>query len=80
MWVYVDFAKNKTVRKYLLVVLFLALGLMAKPMLVILPFGLLLMNFWPLKRLKFWDTQEGARTIKAETMFYLIREKSLFLF
>ena len=36
---------------YLLVVLCLALGLMAKPMLVTLPFVLLLLDFWPLGRL-----------------------------
>ncbi len=37
---------------YLLTILFLALGLMAKPMLVTLPFVLLLCNFWSLERLK----------------------------
>jgi tetratricopeptide (TPR) repeat protein len=37
---------------YLLVVVLFALGLMAKPMLVTLPFVLLLMDFWPLERLK----------------------------
>lgn len=37
---------------YLLALLCFALGLMAKPMLVTLPFVLLLVDFWPLKRLK----------------------------
>ena len=37
---------------YLLVVALFALGLMAKPMLVTLPFVLLLMDFWSLERLK----------------------------
>ena len=37
---------------YWLVVLLFALGLMAKPMLVTMPFVLLLCDFWPLKRLK----------------------------
>jgi tetratricopeptide (TPR) repeat protein len=35
---------------YLLVVVFLALGLMSKPMLVTLPFILLLLDYWPLER------------------------------
>ncbi len=35
---------------YALVVVFFALGLMAKPMLVTLPFVLLLLDFWPLRR------------------------------
>ncbi|MDO8587756.1 MAG: tetratricopeptide repeat protein [Armatimonadota bacterium] len=36
--------------RYLLVLLAFALGLMAKPMLVSLPFALLLMDYWPLGR------------------------------
>src|SRR5208282_3786428 len=35
---------------YCLVLLFYALGLMCKPMLVTLPFVLLLLDYWPLKR------------------------------
>jgi len=35
---------------YLLVAVFFALGLMAKPMLVTLPFALLLLDYWPLSR------------------------------
>src|SRR5205823_3963698 len=37
---------------YLAVLGFFALGLMSKPMLVTLPFVLLLLDFWPLGRLK----------------------------
>ena len=37
---------------YLLSLLFFALGLMCKPALVTLPFVLLLMDFWPLRRLE----------------------------
>ena len=36
--------------RYLTVALMLALGLMSKPMLVTLPFVLLLLDYWPLKR------------------------------
>jgi hypothetical protein len=36
---------------YLIVLFFFALGLMAKPMLVTLPFLLLLLDFWPLRRM-----------------------------
>jgi tetratricopeptide (TPR) repeat protein len=39
-------------RKFLPVAIFFSLGLMAKPMLVTLPLVLLLMDFWPLGRLK----------------------------
>ena len=52
MAAYVRYAERPSVGKYLLVVLSLALGLMAKPMLVTLPFVLLLLDFWPLRRLQ----------------------------
>jgi len=38
--------------RYLVVVLLFALGLMAKPMLVTLPFVLLLLDYWPLGRMR----------------------------
>jgi protein O-mannosyl-transferase len=39
-------------RYYLLALLFFALGLMSKPMLVTLPFVLLLLDYWPLQRFR----------------------------
>ena len=50
MLAYHWYVMNKTISKYLLVALFFGLGLMAKPMLVTLPFVLLLLDFWPLRR------------------------------
>jgi tetratricopeptide (TPR) repeat protein len=48
---YARYARRRTFRRYLLVALALALGLMSKPMLVTLPFVLLLLDVWPLGRL-----------------------------
>ncbi len=45
--------------RYLMVMLMLALALMSKPMVVTLPFVLLLLDYWPLKRF----TQPGGRLI-----------------
>ena len=42
--------EEKTAARYAQVVLLFALGLMAKPMLVTLPFTLFLLDVWPLKR------------------------------
>ncbi len=50
MWAYVHYAKHPNPARYLLTVAFFALGLMAKPMLVTLPFVLLLLDYWPLGR------------------------------
>jgi protein O-mannosyl-transferase len=48
--VYVHHARAPSVGHYLVVVLFYALGLMSKPMLVSLPLVLLLIDYWPLRR------------------------------
>jgi tetratricopeptide (TPR) repeat protein len=45
----IEFQKSKNAY-YLLSLLFLALGLMSKPMLVTWPFVLLLLDYWPLER------------------------------
>jgi tetratricopeptide (TPR) repeat protein len=47
---YAEYAERGRWSWYLLAVLALALGLMAKPMLVSLPFLLLLLDYWPLER------------------------------
>jgi hypothetical protein len=52
---YTCYCRQKTARDYFLVVVFFALGLMAKPMLVTLPVILLLLDFWPLHRLPIFD-------------------------
>lgn len=48
---------------YRLTLLWFALGLMSKPMLVTLPFVLLLLDFWPLKR----SVDFGARSAESKT-------------
>ena len=51
MWGYVWYTERPGILRYLVVVVAFALGLMAKPMLVTLPCVLLLLDYWPLKRL-----------------------------
>ena len=50
MYCYVAYVNRPSVWRYLLVIIVFILGLMAKPMLVSLPFVLLLLDYWPLKR------------------------------
>jgi hypothetical protein len=45
------YAKQPQLRRYLLVAVLFALGLMAKPMVITLPFVLLLLDYWPLGRI-----------------------------
>ena len=58
---YAWYAQRRSVGRYLAVALCLALGLMAKPMLVTLPFVLLLLDYWPLgqRRLGGAEASEG---------------------
>jgi tetratricopeptide (TPR) repeat protein len=50
MGAYCTYVERPGLKRYLIVVIFFALGLMAKPMLVTLPFVLLLLDYWPLQR------------------------------
>jgi Tfp pilus assembly protein PilF len=47
---YVHYARAPSLRRYLLLATACAFGLMSKPMLVTLPFVLLLLDYWPLGR------------------------------
>jgi len=49
---YANYVGVPRVRRYLVVVFLFACGLMSKPMLVTLPFVLLLLDYWPLNRIK----------------------------
>ena len=57
-------------RYYLLSLFFFALGLMSKPMLVTLPFVMLLLDYWPLGRFEL-KTQNS----RLKTLLPLLREK-----
>src|SRR5580698_2506032 len=49
------YCRKPDVKRYLAVTSLLALGLATKPMVITLPFVLLLIDFWPLQRIKGWD-------------------------
>jgi protein O-mannosyl-transferase len=56
---YVQYAERPGPARYVLVVLSFAAGLAAKSMLVTLPFVLLLLDYWPLRRLYLSSAWEG---------------------
>jgi protein O-mannosyl-transferase len=65
--------QNSKLWQYLLVLLFFALGLLSKPMLVTLPVVLLLLDYWPLERFEI----SGFRIVAAKdtTLARLVLEK-----
>jgi len=72
MLAYVRYAEKPGLRRYVPVAVLFALGLMAKPMLVTLPFVLLLLDYWPLGRVE--RELQGAGT-KLRACWRLVREK-----
>ncbi len=63
MGAYCLYVERPGTGRYLIVLLLFVLGLMAKPMLVTLPFVLLLLDFWPLQRYQQWNSDQEI-TIK----------------
>jgi protein O-mannosyl-transferase len=60
LWAYLGYVRHSfSPARYLAVIVLFALGLMAKPMLVTLPFVLLLLDYWPLGRMSL--TSEGPQ-------------------
>src|ERR1043166_2403286 len=60
---------------YLLSLLFLALGLMSKPMLVTWPFVMLLLDFWPLRRARVGELRLESSDQRRVSISRLITEK-----
>jgi tetratricopeptide (TPR) repeat protein len=59
---YLRYVEKPSPARYVPVVLFLAVGLMAKSMLVSLPAVLLLLDFWPLRRIQIlWGPNDGRK-------------------
>jgi hypothetical protein len=56
---YLGFARTGSWRSALMTTALFILGLLAKPMLVTLPFALLLLDVWPLRRVAGWSAPEA---------------------
>jgi len=82
--VYVHYVRAPSIGRYLFVAVVFAFGLMSKPMLVTLPFLLLLLDYWPLNRigrLAFGKPAarqavvSGQRSVVSGRFFKLVVEK-----
>jgi Flp pilus assembly protein TadD len=69
---YVRYVKAPSIRRYAWIAITLALGLLAKPMLVTWPFVMLLLDYWPLQRFDLTSRKEVATKL-----WPLLREKLL---
>lgn len=75
MLAYIPYSRRPGVFNYLIVFFVFTLGLLAKPMLVTLPCVLLLMDFWPLGRVRAFQVTAGNRTFSQITVAKLLLEK-----
>ena len=77
MLAYTAYANKPKLATYLLCILLFICGLMAKPMLVTLPFVLLLMDFWPLGRLRrnISISADTANVVRQCSFSHLLLEK-----
>ena len=76
MGAYVWYVERRGFLRYLLVLLFFILGLMAKPMLVTLPFVLLLIDYWPLNRFQFGQSSGGGSKKQRSLALRFVWEKT----
>jgi Flp pilus assembly protein TadD len=84
MLMYVRYVERPGLNRYLLVLLSFTLGLLSKPMLVTLPFVLLLLDYWPLGRFQLTRLCGNLKSPTSKPMnpsdqrssaFSLVREK-----
>lgn len=62
---HLNYIKTKELKYYLLSLLMFILGLLSKPMVVTLPFALMLLEIWPLNRITFEQRSETLKQIKS---------------
>lgn len=72
MGAYLFYTEKRSIKWYLLMLLSFAIGLMAKPMLVTLPFVLLLMDYWPLKRLETFSFKKALWLVTEKIPLFLL--------
>jgi tetratricopeptide (TPR) repeat protein len=76
MAVYFRYAKNPSVVSYIFTLVLFVLGLMSKPMVVTLPFALLLIDYWPLNRLDVKNKRQLYRLILEKIPFFIFSAAS----
>jgi len=72
---YVHYVRCPSIPRYCSVVLAFVLGLLAKPMLVTMPFVLLMLDYWPLERVLAVPGERSGFRIEGERIGRLMAEK-----
>ncbi len=81
LYFYFSWTKRKRNFKYLVALCVFILGLMAKPMLVTLPFVLILLDYWPLRRIHTHiEKSDHNNSHRRKVSFHFVLEKIPFFF
>ncbi len=75
MWSYHRYVCKPSFRRYGIVLLFFVAGLMSKPMIITLPFVLLLLDYWPLERLRSAVGHPAGAARPSRTAAVIVLEK-----
>lgn len=75
MLAYGWYARHPSLRRYFLVAFLFALGLMAKPQIITMPFVLLLWDYWPLERFGAEGDASNPRRFAPASFRWLVLEK-----
>jgi protein O-mannosyl-transferase len=70
---YVRYVRTPSIRRFVLVTVLFAAGLMSKPMLVTAPVILLLLDYWPLERIKSQNFEVGGRNSEVSAQWSVVR-------
>jgi tetratricopeptide (TPR) repeat protein len=70
-WAYVGYVRRPEKKRYIILLVLFTLGLMSKPMIVTLPFTLLLLDYWPLERFQSLIYENKFKRVHAMTTLVL---------
>jgi tetratricopeptide (TPR) repeat protein len=84
---YAWYVRNPSWKRYLLIICAFACGLLSKPMVVTLPFTLLLLDYWPLSRISFtresrdqWLSSQWKLIVEKWPLFFMTILSSIITF
>ncbi len=79
IFAYFHYTRRPNILRYLLTILLFTLGLLAKPMLVTVPFALLLLDYWPLNRLALKRPTAAGETPSGQVINVFLEKLPFFL-
>ena len=75
LYLYHWYARHPELKRYLVVVVTFAMALMAKPMAITFPCVLVLLDYWPLRRLNLRTSDAGELSDRTRSLSWLLLEK-----